>query len=260
MGGWDAWGGRCPLPSRECPVQIRDYWVIFSKRWWLIVLVAAVACVSSYVYAKLQTPIYRSEVQLTVAPSRLDYGLTLVIDNMLTQYQEQLLTRGLAQQVDDALQLDLPPQTLLSKVNVGAVSNGYLLDITVDDTDPTRAQDIAREWAQLFIEQHQAEMAPLDPADRIEVALLDKPLPGTLFFPRTKQYVVAAGVLGLVVGALLAFLLEYLDDTLKTSEDVERFISLPVIGSVPTFTELTPPAAKAQSNGHVKTGLIGGRR
>lgn len=220
-------------------MQIRDYWLILSKRWWLILLVAAAACASSYVYSRLQTPIYRAEVQLTVAPSRLDYGLTLVIENILTQYQQQLLTRQLAQSVDDNLKLDLPVDTLLGKVKVSAISNGYLLAITVDDTDPTRARDIALVWAQQFIEVHQAEMAPKDPLDRIEIALLDKPIPGALFFPKTKQYVLGAGVLGLVVGALLAFVLEYLDDTLKTSEDVERYTGLTLIGSIPVAKETT---------------------
>ncbi len=239
-------------------MQLRDYWVIFSKRWWLIVLVAAAAVASSYLYSKLQTPVYRAEVQLTVAPSRLDYGLTLVIDNLLTQYQQQLSTRNLAGIVNDDLKLDLPTDTLLGKVKVSAVSNGYLLDITVDDTDPNRARDIAFDWASKFIEQHQAEMAPLDPQDRINIDMLDKPIPGTLFFPKTKQYVLAAGILGAVIGAVLAFVLEYLDDTLKTASDVERFTRLTVVGSIPIATEVT--TAPASSNGHARGILIGGRR
>lgn len=239
-------------------MQIRDYWLIFSKRWWLIVLVAAAACTSSFVYSRFQKPVFRSEVELAVSPSRLDYGLTLVIDNLLTQYQKELSTRHLAGIVDDNLKLDLPIDTLLGKVKVSAVSNGYLLDITVDDYDPNRAQDIALVWAQKFIEQHQAEMAPKDPQDRIEVTMLDKPLPGTLSFPQTKQYVLAAGVLGVVVGAVLAFVLEYLDDSLKTQEDVERFTGLPMVGTVPAASELV--LARAKSNGRVHRRAIGGRR
>ncbi len=245
-------------------MQIRDYWLVLSKRWWLIFLVAAAACVSSYGYSRLQTPIYRSEVQLAVTPSRIDYSITLVIESLLTQYQQQLMTRQLAQAVNDNLKLDLPVDTLLGKVKVGAVTNGFLLDITVDDADPNRAQDIALVWAQQYIEVHQAEMAPKAPTDRIDITMLDKPLPGTLFFPKTKQYVIGAGVLGLVAGALLAFVLEYLDDTLKTSEDVERFAGLTVIGSIPVAGNAA--SASPKSKGRLPAGiisiltLIGGRR
>lgn len=239
-------------------MQFRDYWRIFSKRWWLIVLVAAAASVVSFAYAKLQTPVYRSEVQLTVAPSRLDYGLTLVIDDLLTQYQMQLGSRHLAEQVDGDLKLDRPVDSLLSEVHVQAVSNGYILDMTVDDTDPNVARDIAYQWAERFIEEHQADMAPLDPQNRTEIKMLDNPLPGALFFPKTKQYVLAAGILGAVVGAVLAFLIEYLDDTLKAAEDVERFLGLPVVGAVPTAGAALVPTAT--SNGHAKAGITGGRR
>ena len=236
-------------------MQFREYWLILSKRWWLVVLVAAVASVASYGYSHFQTRVYRSEVQLTVAPSSLDYGLTLVIDNLLTQYQQELSTRQLAGQVDDALQLDLPVDKLLSKVRVSAVSNGYLLDIQVDDTDPNRAQQIALVWANKFIEQHQAEMAPLTPQTRIEIKLLDKPLVGQLVFPKTKQYVVAAGLLGLVAGGVLAFLLEYIDDTVKSGEEVERLTGLPLVGSIPIAPEVTVPAP----NGKATASVVGGR-
>lgn len=235
-------------------MQFKDYWLILSKRWWLILLVAVAASVASFVYCRLQTPIYRSEVRLIVAPSRLDYGLTLVIDNLLTQYQQQLLTRKLASQVDDELKLDLPVEKLLSRVRVSAVSNGYILDVTVDDVDARRAGDIAQAWAETFIEQHQAEMAQADPQSRIDISELDRPLPGTLFFPKTKQYVAAAGVLGLVIGAALAFLLEYLDDSLRTPEDIERFVGLPLVGTIPIASEVARP----QPNGRAKVGVIRG--
>jgi capsular polysaccharide biosynthesis protein len=43
----------------------------------------------------------------------------------------------------------------------------------------------------------------------------------------------AGAILGLIVGLVLAFVLEYLDDTLKTSEDVERIVGLPTLGAIP---------------------------
>lgn len=238
-------------------MQFRDYWLIFTRRWWLIVLVAAAAAIASFVYCRLQTRVYRSEVQLVVTPSRSDYGLTLAIDNLLTQYQQELLTRKLATQVDDNLKLDLPVTEMLSRVRVSAVSNGYLLDITVDDVDPNRAKAIADNWAETFVEQHQAAMAQDDPTERIDITILDKALPGTLVFPKTKQYVFAAGVLGLVIGAALAFLLEYLDDTMRTAEDVERFTGLPLVGSIPIATAFTLPDSKL--NGKAKAGVIQGK-
>jgi capsular polysaccharide biosynthesis protein len=215
-------------------VQIRDYWSIISKRWWLILLVAIAAVGVTVGYAKLQQPTYRATVKLTVTPSRYDYGLTMVIESLLRQYSQRIQTDKLADAVNDRLQLLLPAEKLRGKIKVSPVAEDYILMITVDDTDPNRARDIAFVWADEFVKEQQILMAPVQPTDRIEVAVLDKPAPGDLFFPKTKQLAVAAAALGLVLGLVLAFLLEYLDDTLKTTEDVERYLTLPVLGSIPS--------------------------
>lgn len=53
--------------------------------------------------------------------------------------------------------------------------------------------------------------------------------------PRVKLNIAIGGVLGLFVGVGLAFLLEFVDNTIKTKEDVERVLELPVIGQIPEF-------------------------
>ncbi|MCL4459331.1 MAG: Wzz/FepE/Etk N-terminal domain-containing protein [Chloroflexi bacterium] len=216
-------------------MQFRDYWRVLSKRWWLILLVAITAFSGSVIYSKLQTPIFRSTVKLDVSPSRYDYGLTLVIENLLRQYGEQLQTDKLAETVSERLKLDLPAEVLRKKVKVSPVLENYALQIDVDDPDPNRARDIAYVWASEFIKMHQIRMAPLDPKDRIEVTIRDNPRPGELIWPKTRANAIAGALLGLLVGILLVFLLEYLDDTLKTSEDVERYVSLTTLGAIPSL-------------------------
>lgn len=51
--------------------------------------------------------------------------------------------------------------------------------------------------------------------------------------PNTKRSMVAAALFGLLLSTLLAFVLEHLDSTIKTAEDVERHLQLPVLGLVP---------------------------
>ncbi len=215
-------------------MQIRDYWQVLSKRWWIVLVVCLVATASSGIYSKLETPMFRSSVRLDVSPSRFDYGLTMVIEILLRQYGQQLQTDKLAELVDDRLKLDLPAERLRSRVKVSPVAEDYAIQIDVEDTDPNRAKDIAYAWADEFVKLHQMRMAPIDPRDRIDVTIHDNPRPGELTRPKTKQNLLAAAILGLVVGALFAFFLEYLDDTFKTPEDVERYMSLPVLGAVPT--------------------------
>ena len=233
-------------------MQLRDYWVVISKRWWLILLVAFAATLGSYGFSKLQEPVYRSTIKLTVTPSRMDYGLTMVIESLLRQYSERLRTDKIAEAVNARLQLDLPTDTLKGKVRVSPVPEDYILMVTVDDSDPNRARDIAYALADEFVNQQQILMAPVNPTDRIEVSILDRPTPGELFYPKTRQFALAAAALGLVIGLLLAFLLEYLDDTLKTADDVERFASLSVLGAIPVVSSVTPNGTGSGTTGQLE--------
>jgi capsular polysaccharide biosynthesis protein len=215
-------------------LEIRDYWRVLSKRWWVVVVISVVATVSSIGYSRLETPIFRSSIRLDVSPARFDYGLTMVIENLLRQYAQQLQTDKMAELVDAQLKLDLPADRLRSRVKVSPVPEDYAIQIEVDDTDPNRAKDIASAWADQFVKLHQQRMAPIDARDRIEVTVHDNARPGDLNRPKTRQNAMAAAVLGLVVGMIAIFLLEYFDDTFKTTEDVERYVLLPVLGAVPT--------------------------
>src|SRR5438067_5734155 len=131
----------------------------------------AAAVVASYLFTRLQTPIYRATAFLTVTPARNDYGQTLVIENMLRQYARQLQTDFLAELVNDRLKLDLAVDRLRSKVKVAAVSEDLLLQIDVDDAEPAKARDIAYQWGKQFAENHQNAEANKTPQERIEIDL-----------------------------------------------------------------------------------------
>jgi capsular polysaccharide biosynthesis protein len=70
--------------------------------------------------------------------------------------------------------------------------------------------------------------------DKVYLRRAQSALPAWKAKPNTKINVLAAALLGAVLAVLVCFGLEYLDDTLKTPGDIERFAELPVIGSIPT--------------------------
>lgn len=228
-------------------MQPRDYVPVLRKRWALILAVLVIAVVASYLFTRLQTEIYRAEANLTVSPSRMDYGQTLVIENLIRQYARELQTEDIARQVNDTLKLDLPVEGLRGKMRASPVMDDLTLLLQVDDIEASRARDIAYEWAREYVKRHQNKMANVEPRDRIEVAVLDRPAPASLNWPKRNQILAAAAILGLILGTLLAFVLEYVDDTLKSTQDVDRYLgTLPVLGAIPA----------PEMNGHAR----GGRR
>lgn len=67
-------------------------------------------------------------------------------------------------------------------------------------------------------------------------------VPTTPVSPRVEYFLMLAAAIGFTLAAGAAFLLEYLDDTLKTKEDVERVLKLPTLGTITRLPKVRQPA------------------
>lgn len=225
-------------------MEIRDYWQTVTKRWWVFLICIVVASGVAYGVSRGQQPIYRSSAKIYVE-ARPDYGLTLVIKDVIRQYSQQLLSDKFLNQVIDELRLDRTPEALRERIAAAGTADNLAIQVEVDDPDPLAAQRIVKALSAAFVENHRIRMAPMDPRDRIELKMYDEPQPGVFNRPRTRVNVMAGAVFGLLLGAVIAFFLEYTDDTIKSAEDVERHVALPAVGSIPWLnpTQTRSPAA-----------------
>jgi capsular polysaccharide biosynthesis protein len=138
-----------------------------------------------------------------------------------------------AQDVIDQLKLDMRPQALLGDVTVAAATSESIIQINVENTDPSLAQDIARVWAEQLIELRRVENADLRAEDRIEAELIDNPTV-SLESPQTTINTAAGAVFGALLGIVVIFIIEWLESgVLRRAEDVERYLEIPVIGRIP---------------------------
>jgi capsular polysaccharide biosynthesis protein len=171
-----------------------------------------------------------------VIPARYDYGLILAAEQLLRQFANQIHTTSTAQQVIDELQLDITVDKLLAGVTVASIPEDFLIQIDADRPDPQEARDVASAFARDFVAFHAGEMLDIDREDRVQIRILEDAKYGWVHWPKTKTLALAGGVLGLLIGLLLAFGLEYLEsDVLRSTEDVERHVGVAVLGSIPTI-------------------------
>ena len=71
----------------------------------------------------------------------------------------------------------------------------------------------------------------------IDIRIIDEALaPNEPIKPRKMLNIAIGGLLGLILGTILAFFLEYMDNTIKNAKDIERFLDLPVLGIIPKDT------------------------
>ncbi len=213
-------------------MQIREYWAVLVKRWWVIALTVIAAAASAYVVSKLIPPTYRAQTVYLVVANRPDNGLNIVLRSTMNSYRELVLQPDALEAVSQQLQLDVSGERLLRDVYIQPRPDDQKILIEADHRMLATAQQIAGAVG-VRLEQEVTRLnANLEGTDRINVTRIQQPRLVRVQ-PNTRINVLAGAFLGLVIGMLLAFILEYLDDTLKNSSDVERFVGLTTLGAIP---------------------------
>lgn len=213
-------------------MEFKDYIRIIRQRGWLIVLLAMLTAAAAFGFSRMQTPVYEASARLLIT-SRPDFGQAQAVRIRLRDMAAWLSSSLRAQDVIDQLQLDMQPQTLLGDVTVAAATSESIIQINVENSDPSLAQDIARVWAEQLIALRLEENAELRAEDRIEAELIDNPTVA-LESPQTKINTAAGAVFGALLGIVTIFILEWLESgVLRRPEDVERYLDIPVIGRIP---------------------------
>lgn len=215
-------------------MQLKDYFHMLVKRGWVIILAIIITSASAFVFSRIQTPVYRSTINLSVWPARFDWGLQQTIKGLLRNFTGTIKSRETASKVVDRLQLDVTTEDLLAKLTVSPIESDFLIQIDADDYDPLIARDIAQTTAEVFVERIKVYMLDQDKSDRVDVSIRDSALPGVLHKPKWKINVLAGAILGLLVGGLVVFILQWLEaDIIRSTDDVERYVGLAVLGVIP---------------------------
>lgn len=218
-------------------MEINDYLRILRKRGWIIVVVALVAAASAYGFSKMQTPIYSATVKLSVVPARAtDWGSNNSLKDLLRNYAENIRTHTMAAKVIDRAQLDMDTTTFLSKLFVSPDSSTFTLALEARDRDPEVAMAMVDAMAQAFVEDRDQWNQLQDKRDRIEIRPLDNVynLGFQQYSPKTRINVMAGALFGALIGVMVIFFLEWLEqDIIRSAPDVERAIGVAVLGTVP---------------------------
>ncbi len=214
-------------------MELSDYLRIIRQRGWLILLLALLTAAAAFGFSKIQTPVFESSLRMLVQPARTDLGQAQAAKQLLRGYVQWIRSSYRAAKVIDELQLDMTPEQLLGDVEVASDDSSYVIQLTVENTDPNLANDIARKWGDIFIQWRIDDNATQRKEDRVDVEFIDDPQAG-LDRPRTKINTAAGAVFGVLLGIILVFALEWIESgVVRRSEDVERYLDIPVVGSIP---------------------------
>lgn len=213
------------------------------RRWWIVAIAAIVAATIAYIGTASQPSTYVVSTRVMAIAEPPDYWMDLYAKNRLASYRDII---GNWDFVNEALQeagSDIDPGTAQQKLTLAHTPDSNIVQVIVTDTEPERATVIANALADHFVRWNDAENERVLEVQtnednrfpgRVNMEKLGTPsAPTEPSGPRVRVNTLAGGVLGAVAGLMVAFGTVYLDDTLKTRRDLERYLEWPVIGAIP---------------------------
>ena len=219
----------------EETIDLREYFGIIKKRFWIIALITTIAIVvSGAISFFVLTPVYEAKSTLIVNTEKNEETQMItgdqfnVTQKLAVTYGEIIKSRSVLDDVIKNLKLDDEYEELVKNVTVSPVKDTQIISISVQDTNKEKARDIANEIPKVF----KKEAKRITKANDIQV--IDKAiLPQSPIKPNKMMNMAIAAVLGAMIGLFVVFLIEYLDNKLKTPQDIEKHLGLSVLGVVP---------------------------
>lgn len=234
----------------EETISLRELFHTLKKRLWLIVLIMVVAATASSVISFfVLTPIYQSSAQILVnqAKSEKDLYNTGEIQTniqLINTYSVIIRSPKILNKVKEELNFPGTVGELQNKIAVASEKDSQIIALTVEDPNPSMAMKVANKTAEVF----QRDIPSIMSVDNVTIlskaTLGEKPSP---IKPKPLLNIAIASVVGMMIGVGLAFLLEYLDNTIKSEQDVEQVLGLPVMGVISIIDDETSKETMSNS-------------
>jgi capsular polysaccharide biosynthesis protein len=198
-----------------------------------MLILAALAGGAAFLISRGQTPVYRSTQLVLIQPSRADLGLAEASVRLVTPLTVYLNSRERAQDIIETLRLDMTPDELLGKSYFAADQLRLTVQIDVDNADGELANRIAQAWGQELVDYRNAINQRSRREDRVDAVLVDFPR-YTQQAPRPTISLAIGAILGLVLGGIIVFVLEYAESgVVRTAQDLTRSVDEPLLASIP---------------------------
>lgn len=220
-------------------MDLKDVLKAVRSGWWLLVGTVLAGVAAGGLLAWSAVPLYASSTQLFVstagtADTAEAYQGNLFSQQRVTSYAELLRGVHLAGRVVESLGLDLTPEEVARKVTATVVPDTVILHVTVTDTSPARAQEIARSLGREFSEQVTDLETPAGGTTSTVKVTTVQPAEydATPVSPDVKRNVGLGAVLGAILGLGLARLRNGLDNSVKSNDDITEATGAGVIGMI----------------------------
>jgi receptor protein-tyrosine kinase len=221
-------------------VNIQDFVKLVRNRWVTIAVTALITILAAVAYTLLTTPLYQATTRLFVSTTSGSSTSDLYNGNRLSQervlsYTQLVMGETLAQRTIDRLKLDMSAKDLKAKITAKSKPDTVLIDVSVLDKSPVEARDIANALSNEFVVMARELETPVPGAkpDARVVVEQRASVPEYPVVPSKRRNLALGIILGGLLGIVLAFLRDLLDNTVKSQEVVEDITGTGAVGYIP---------------------------
>ena len=207
---------------------------ILLNRFWVIFGAALLAAAAGFMISKfVLTPTFESTTKIYILNKSENTTVTYSDVQMGTQltkdYAELINSRYVLETVIGQLSLpEMEYKDLLKKVSVHTPTDTRIVSITVTDYDPQQAQNIANCIREVAGE-HIQNVMDIEAVNVVEEANLPTVKAG----PSVVKWTAVGGILGVFLVCAVILIHYLLDDSIKSSEDVEKYLGLSTLALIP---------------------------
>ncbi len=217
----------------EVEIDLRELFGVIMSKWVVVLLVTFLFGVLAFAYARLMvTPQYRSTASIYVINQRNSDALTytdLQAGLQLTDdYKVIIKGRSVLEKVIYSKGLSMSYEQLAGKVSVSADENSRVVNISVTDPDPY----VARELADAVCAAASEKIIDVTGVSAVNV-MEEAYIPTAPFSPNAKKTAVLGMAVGFILSVGLILLFYLLNDSINTPDDVEKYLGLSTLGSIP---------------------------
>ncbi|MCV4233776.1 Wzz/FepE/Etk N-terminal domain-containing protein [Virgibacillus sp. LDC1] len=243
-------------------MELKQYFGVIQKKWWLIAIIVIVAMVATGVKSYFfTTPIYAANAKLIVNQSSGEGAGTLNTSTIQTSiflinsYKEIIKSSAIMNKVVEKFpDLGQTAGQLSARISVTSANNSQVMNLVYEDTSYAKAAEVVNAVSTVFKEQipHIMKVDNITILSEADMTAT----PGPINFNPIMNLLISF-VVSLMVAIGLIFLLDYLDDTLKTEADITEMLDVPVlavVGRIPKSDLKKTARMKALQNSKVGEG------
>lgn len=221
----------------EMEIDLKEICCLLLDRIGIICLSAVILAAAGFIVSRfVMTPQYVSETQIYVLSRQNENNVTYsdlqMGSQLINDYAVLIKSRTVLEEVVRELNLEMSAGALGNKISVNPLTDTRILSITVTDPNPETARSIA-DAVQAAAAVHIKEVMDIEAVNVVAAASL----PTAPSSPSVRRYTLMGGMIGVVLSAGIIVVRFLLDDTIKTPDNVERYLGMSTLASIPMAEE-----------------------